>query len=77
MKELIKMFLVILAALIIACEILDAARADETRRQLKDQTEKTAIEKQLQDERINELEKQIRILKTDLYIMQNGYESAE
>lgn len=75
MKDLIKMFLVTIAALIIACEILDMARADDTRRVIKDQAEKTAIEKQLQDERINELEKQIRILKTDLHIMQNGYES--
>jgi hypothetical protein len=75
MKELIKIFLVTIAALIITCEFLDMARADDTRRAIKDQAEKTAIEKQLQDERINELEKQIRILKTDLYIMQNGYES--
>lgn len=75
MKELIKMFLVILAALIIACELLDAARADETRRQLKDQTEKAAIEKQLQDAKIKELEKEIRILKTDIHVIQYGYES--
>lgn len=75
MRDLIKMFLVTIAALIIACEILDMARADDTRRAIKDQAEKAAIEKQLQDERINELEKQIRILKTDLHIMQNGYES--
>ena len=77
MKDLIKMFLVTIAALIIACEFLDMARADDTRRAIKDQAEKTAIEKQLQDERINELEKEIRILKTDLHIMQNGYESTE
>ena len=30
-----------------------------------------------QNERIEELEKEVRLLKTDLYILQNGYEGAE
>ena len=75
MKDLIKIFLVTIAALIIACEFLDMARADDTRRAIKDQAEKTAIEKQLQDAKIKELEKEIRILKQDLLIIQYGYES--
>ena len=70
-----KLLLVIIAALIIVFKVEELARHDDVIKRYNDQQEKTAIEKQLQDERINELEKQIRILKTDLYIMQNGYEN--
>ena len=77
MKDLIKIFLVTIAALIITCEFLDMARADDTRRAIKDQAEKTAIEKQQTDKRIDELEQQIRVLRTDMQIMQYGYESTE
>ena len=77
MKDLIKIFLVTIAALIITCEFLDMARADDTRRAIKDQAEKTAIETQQTDKRIDELEQQIRVLRTDMQIMQYGYESTE
>ena len=30
-----------------------------------------------QNERIEELEKEVRLLKADLYVLQNGYEGAE
>ena len=63
MKDLIKMFLVIIAALIIVFKVEELARHDDVIKRYNDLQEKAAIEKQ------------IRILKTDLYIMQNGYES--
>ena len=75
MKDLIKMFLVIIAALIIVFKVEELARHDDVIKRYNDLQEKAAIEKQQTDAKINELEKQIRILKTDLYIMQNGYES--
>ena len=75
MKDLIKMFLVIIAALIIVFKVEELARHDDIIKRYNDLQEKAAIEKQQTDAKINELEKQIRILKTDLYIMQNGYES--
>ena len=75
MKDLIKMFLVIIAALIIVFKVEELARHDDIIKRYNDLQEKVAIEKQQTDAKINELEKQIRILKTDLYIMQNGYES--
>ena len=64
-----KLLLVIIAALIIVFKVEELARHDDVIKRYNDLQEKAAIQKQLQDERINELEKQLRILKTDLYIM--------
>ena len=70
-----KLLLIIIAALIIVFKVEELARHDDVIKRYNDLQEKAAIEKQQTDAKIYELEKEIRILKTDLYIMQNGYES--
>ena len=75
MKDLIKMFLVIIAALIIVFKVEELARHDDVIKRYNDLQEKAAIEKQQTDAKIKELEKEIRLLKQDIYIIQNGYES--
>lgn len=75
MKDLIKMFLVIIAALIIVFKVEELARHDDVIKRYNDLQEKAAIEKQQTDAKIKELEKEIRLLKQDIYIIQNGYET--
>ena len=70
-----KLLLVIIAALIIVFKVEELARHDDVIKRYNDLRDKAAIEKQLQDAKINELQKEIRLLKQDIYIMQNGYES--
>jgi hypothetical protein len=69
------MFLIIIAALIIVFKVEELARHDDVIKRYNDLQEKAAIEKQQTDAKIKELEKEIRILKQDIYIIQNGYES--
>ena len=60
-----KLLLVIIAALIIVFKVEELARHDDVIKRYNDLQEKAAIEKQQTDAKINELEKEIRILKTD------------
>ena len=76
MSDYLRRFLLfIIAALIIAFKAEELARHDDTIKRYNELKETAAIEKQLQDEKIKELEKEIRLLKQDIYIIQNGYES--
>ena len=70
-----KLLLVIIAALIIVFKVEELARHDDVIKRYNDLQEKAATEKQQTDAKINELEKEIRLLKQDIYIMQNGYET--
>lgn len=76
MSDYLRRFLLfIIAALIIAFKAEELARHEDTIKRYNELSEKAAIEKQLQEEKIKELEKEIRILKTDIYIIQYGYEN--
>ena len=70
-----KLLLIIIAALIIVFKVEELARHDDVIKRYNDLQEKAAIEKQQTDAKIKELEKEIRILKTDIHIIQYGYES--
>ena len=70
-----KLGIIIIAALLIVFKVEELARHDETKKLYNDLVEKAAIEKQQTDAKIKELEKEIRILKTDIYIIQYGYET--
>lgn len=76
MSDYIKgLFILIIAALIIVFKIEELARHDDVIKRYNELSETAAIEKQLQDEKIKELEKEIRILKTDIHVIQYGYEN--
>ena len=76
MSDYLRRFLLfIIAALIIAFKVEELARHDDVIKRYNELKETAAIEKQLQDEKIKELEKEIRILKTDIHIIQYGYET--
>ena len=70
-----KLLLIIIVALIIVFKVEELARHDDVIKRYNDRQEKAAIEKQQTDAKIKELEKEIRILKQDIYIIQNGYET--
>lgn len=76
-EKLVEMLIITLALVVLAFKAEELARHDDTVKRYNDLLEKTAIQKQQTDARIDELEKQIRVLRTDIYIMQYGYESAE
>lgn len=76
MSEYLKrLFLFLIAALVIVFKVEELARHDDVIKRYNELKEKAAVEKQLQDAKIKELEKQIRVLKQDIYIMQYGYET--
>lgn len=76
-EKLVEMLIIVLALVVLAFKAEELARHDDTVKRYNDLLEKTAIEKQQTDKRIDELEQQIRILRTDMQIMQYGYESTE
>ena len=76
-EQLVEMLIIVLALVVLAFKAEELARHDDTVKRYNDLLEKTAIEKQQTDKRIDELEQQIRILRTDMQIMQYGYESTE
>ena len=76
-EQLVEMLIIVLALVVLAFKAEELARHDDTVKRYNDLLEKTAIEKQQTDKRIDELEQQIRVLRTDMQIMQYGYESTE
>lgn len=76
-EQLVEMLIIVLALVVLAFKAEELARHDDTVKRYNDLLEKTAIEKQQTDKRIDELEQQIRLLRTDMQIMQYGYESTE
>ena len=76
MSDYIKgLFIFFIAALIIAFKAEELARHDDVIKRYNELKETAAKEKQLQEEKIKELEKEIRVLKQDIYIIQYGYET--
>ena len=76
-EQLVEMLIIVLALVVLAFKAEELARHGDTVKRYNDLLEKTAIEKQQTDKRIDELEQQIRVLRTDMQIMQYGYESTE
>lgn len=76
-EQLVEMLIIVLALVVLAFKAEELARHGDTVKRYNDLLEKTAIEKQQTDKRIDELEQQIRLLRTDMQIMQYGYESTE
>lgn len=72
-----KLCIIIFAALLLALKLEELARHDETVKRYNTLREASELERERQERKINELEKQIRVLKQDMYIMQHGYENAE
>lgn len=75
MRRLEALFITIVLLLIIALQIAEWARYDEIIKRHNDAQLCADIERRAHDEQIERLEKEIRILKTDIYILQNGWES--
>lgn len=67
----------ILAALTVLVVALGIALNVHIFQNRKDRLDLQVVRDRAQDERIEALEKEVRILKTDIYVLQYGYEGEE
>lgn len=71
-RYLITLLLIAIFALGVACKLEEIARYNDMITRSCDTELKNEIERQQQAERIEELEKELRLIHTDIDIMQNG-----
>ena len=67
-----KLLIIAILSLCAALKLEEMARYDDIKTQNREAEITAQIERQLQAERIDELEKELRLIKTDIEIMQNG-----
>ena len=72
MNRITGLFIIAILALIAAVSIGDNARYNDLLSRNRDIETRAEIERQQQAEKIEELEKELRLIKTDIDIMQNG-----
>jgi hypothetical protein len=70
MKKII--ILIAMLALCIAAKLEEVARYNDIISRNRDNAERAEIERLQQDERIKEIEKELRLIHTDIDIIQNG-----
>lgn len=70
-------FLILAVGLLAFAALVIQAKLDSTKADYTDRVTIQEIRDNKQDERIKALEKEIRILKTDMYVLQYGYEGGE
>jgi hypothetical protein len=71
-RYLITLLLIAIFALGVACKLEEIARYNDMITRSRDMELKNEIERQQQAKRIEELEKELRLIHTDIDIMQNG-----
>lgn len=71
-RYLITLILIAIFALGVACKLEEIARYNDMITRSRDTELKNEIERQQQAKRIEELEKELRLIHTDIDIMQNG-----